>query len=138
MSSIPHASETYSIEINGKVYDNLASGFYVRIPEKGLICFSTESAIGSLVLHVVPVISGIPELQIKLPKEISGFGSAFGSKKTDVGSTFIEAISGDLIYFTEKISSGVIGHYCLNLKEHTIAKVDASEISEPHEPTKAR
>lgn len=126
MSLIPHGSDSYSIRVGGTLYSNLTSGFYVTIPEKRLICFSTGSAFSggeARYLHVVPTNDASKAFKIRLAPEMSGFSGNFGPKKEDAGSTYVDHINGDSIFFAEKISSGIIGHYCLDLAKQTLTKV---------------
>jgi hypothetical protein len=125
MSLIPYGTDSYSIRVGGTLYSNLTSDFYVTIPGKHLICFSTGSAFSGdegRYLHVVPTNNEGHAFKIRLTPEMSGFGSLLGPEKEDVGSTYVDHIDGDSVFFTEKISSGVIGHYRLDLGAQTLTK----------------
>jgi len=118
-------TSAYSLRIGGVLYDNLTSGFYVSVPEKNLVCFTTVDLIGgSTYLHVVSTGDQGRAFKIRLGPEISGFSSALGSKQTDPGSTYVDHVIGESIYFTEKISSGIIGHYRLDLEKQTLTKIE--------------
>jgi hypothetical protein len=124
LSAIPNGGDSYRLELNGKSYHNVYSGLYLEIPEKHLICFRTEPNIGADYFHVVPTKSDFEEFKIKLDKE-NDFGHTLGVDKAAVGSTYVEKVEGDDIYFIERNSFRHEQHrYQLNLKLHTLKQLN--------------
>jgi hypothetical protein len=127
---IPHAGESYRLEVNGKSYHNVCGSLYLAIPEKNLICFRTEPNIGACYLHVVPTKPDFKEFKIKLDK-FSSFGHSLGLDKTNSFSTYVYKIEGDDIYFIERFYKRGQNRYRLDLDHHTLEIIEKGEIMGP-------
>ncbi len=123
---IPHGYDSYRIVIGGKSYRNVYGGGYLIIPERRLICFRTDPAIGANYLYVVPIGDDFKEFKIKVEEE-SSFGHSFGMEKNDVVSTYVDKIEGDEIFFTEHFWRRGQNRYRLNLKLHTLEQIEKGE-----------
>lgn len=120
---IPHGSDTCRYEIHGKSYGGVNLE-YLRIPEKHIVVFQTDTLLSGQRLHVVPLSPGVPEFAVKIPVSSPGaFPLGLGNPPTDVSSTIVEAIQGNIILFRTTMYSyrGKVWHCYLDLKNHTLS-----------------
>jgi hypothetical protein len=127
---LPHASDSYRIEIMGKSYNYVYAGLFLEIPEKHLICFRTEPPLGASYLHVVSTSSDSEEFKIKLNND-SSFGDSLGRKKSDISSTYVDKIEGEEVFFTEHFWRRGQNRYRLNLRLHTLDQIENGERKGP-------
>jgi hypothetical protein len=125
---IPHGSDTYRYEIRGKSYSGVNLE-YLRIPEKHIVVFQTDTLLDGLQLHVVPTSPGIEEFKVKIVVSSPGaFPLGLGRPATDVTSTLVESIQGDIICFVTTMYSykGKVWRTYLDLKNHALSETKPS------------
>lgn len=128
---IPHGSDSYRLVIGGKSYHNVVGGSFEEIPEKGVVCLKTQPPMGSAYIHVVPIReTPVKEFKIKIDGN-SSFGDTFGMDRDSVGSTYVDKIEGDEIFFTEHFYKRGQNRYRLNLKLHTLEMIEHGERNGP-------
>ncbi len=131
---IPHGYDSYRIVVGGKSYSNVPGGNFIEIPEKSIVCFKTQALMGEAYLHVVPNrASSVKEFKVKIESK-SGFGDTFGLDRDSVGSTYVDKIEGEEIFFIEHFYKRGQNRYRLNLKLHTLEMIEHGERNGPAEP----
>ncbi len=127
---IPHGTGSYRLVIGGKSYGNVHAGEFIEIPEKGIVCLKTELELfGLAYIHVVPIREmSIKEFKIKIDSD-SSFGDTFGLDRDRAGTTYVDKIKGDEIFFTEKRYKHGKNRYRLNLKLHTVEQIEKGELN---------